>query len=282
MSIEKFNRNDIADYYNQTVDHYKIWWHIQECYSLHYGYWLPNTRNFKESLLNTNLVMAKKADIKNEMHILDAGCGVGGAAMFLAKNYQCKVSGITLSEKQWILANENIANAGLKDKVDISIQNYEHTNFPDNTFDIVWFCESSCYALDKERLLQEANRLLKKGGKIVLVDYFLSGKIDKNNYMKNWGELWAISNFNSDENFTQYAPKYNLKCIVDEDCTSNIKKSAYRMYKSYWLGIVPSIVYNLFHNTSPWGKYHYKSGYYQYKALMNGLWKYKLQVYEKL
>lgn len=282
MSIGKFNSKDIADYYNQTVDHYKIWWHIQECYSLHYGYWLPDTKNFNESLLNTNIMMANKASIKNEMHVLDAGCGVGGAAMFLAKKYDCKVSGITLSEKQWIAAKENIAKAGLEDKVDISMQNYEHTNFPDHSFDIIWFCESSCYAIDKEKLLQEVSRLLKKGGRMVLVDYFLTGKIDKRNYMKNWGKLWAISNFNSDENFINHALKYGLKCTVDDDCTMNIKNSAIRMYQSYWLGIIPSVVYNFFHNTSPWGKYHYKSGYYQYKALINGLWKYKLQVYEKL
>jgi len=49
------------------------------------------------------------------------------------------------------------------------------------------------------------------------------------------------------------------------------------MYHFSLLGMIPSELYNLFHpNVSRFAKTHYKCGYYQYKALQNHLWKYKV------
>jgi hypothetical protein len=47
------------------------------------------------------------------------------------------------------------------------------------------------------------------------------------------------------------------------------------MYLSSLAGALPSEIYNLFHpEVTRFAKTHYKSGYYQYKALMAGLWRY--------
>jgi len=47
------------------------------------------------------------------------------------------------------------------------------------------------------------------------------------------------------------------------------------MYVSSIAGALPSGIYNLFHpKVSRFAKKHYKSGYYQYKALKGGLWRY--------
>ena len=77
-----FSKEEIADYYNQTLDHYKIWWNLSETQSVHYGIWHPDTPNFNEALRNTNREMATLAGIKPGQHVLDAGCGVGGSSLF--------------------------------------------------------------------------------------------------------------------------------------------------------------------------------------------------------
>ena len=57
--------------------------------------------------------------------------------------------------------------------------------------------------------------------------------------------------------------------------TKQIHKSAKRMYYASLIGALFSITYNLFHpKVSRFAKTHYKSGYFQYKALKAGLWKY--------
>jgi len=53
------------------------------------------------------------------------------------------------------------------------------------------------------------------------------------------------------------------------------------MYQSAILGAIPSMVYNLFYSTSRFAKNHYKSGYYQYKALKKGLWNYQVLLFQK-
>jgi hypothetical protein len=60
------------------------------------------------------------------------------------------------------------------------------------------------------------------------------------------------------------------------DFTEKIKPTSLRMYKAYLLGAIPSKLYNLLFNASAFSKEHYKSGFYQYKSLQLGLWKYYL------
>ena len=68
--------------------------------SLHYGYWDDSVKNFHEALLNLNKVLAEIAEIKEGENILDAGCGVGGSSLWLAKRKNCTVKGISLNKRQ--------------------------------------------------------------------------------------------------------------------------------------------------------------------------------------
>jgi MPBQ/MSBQ methyltransferase len=44
-------------------------------------------------------------------------------------------------------------------------------DFPDNTFDIVWACESGEHMPDKKRYVEEMARVLKPGGRIVIATW---------------------------------------------------------------------------------------------------------------
>lgn len=279
-----FNSKDIADYYNQTVDHYEIWWNLKKSMAVHYGFWDDETKTFNEALKNTNRKMAELAQIKSHYKVLDAGCGVGGAAFYLASTIGCHVTGITLSEKQLKIANDYKQTFEDKNLVDFSLQNFTKTNFESETFDIIWGCESTCYASPKIDFINEAKRLLKPTGKIIIADYFKEpkGEIDKDSHMKNWGDLWAIQEFHSQQNFIDELAKNGFKIEQNMDVSQQILRSSKRMYNSYLVGAIPSKMYNLFNNTSRFGKLHYQSGYFQYKALMDGLWTYRMLVVRKL
>ncbi len=43
--------------------------------------------------------------------------------------------------------------------------------FPDNTFDLVWACESGEHMPDKKKYIEEMTRVLKPGGKIVVATW---------------------------------------------------------------------------------------------------------------
>jgi cyclopropane fatty-acyl-phospholipid synthase-like methyltransferase len=78
---------DIADYYNQTLNHYQTWWKLDKAMAVHYGLKDNNTKGFADELLNTNRRMAEMAVLQPKMHVLDAGCGVGGSLFYLAEHF---------------------------------------------------------------------------------------------------------------------------------------------------------------------------------------------------
>ena len=68
--------------------------------------------------------IAGKLLIKPGMRVLDIGCGWGGMALTLARDYGADVVGVTLSEEQLKYARARVKAAGLEDRVDIRLQDY--------------------------------------------------------------------------------------------------------------------------------------------------------------
>ncbi|NOY50968.1 MAG: methyltransferase domain-containing protein [Chlorobi bacterium] len=274
---------DIADYYDQTLHHYKRWWKLDENLAVHYGIWDETSRNFPEALANTNKIMANIAGIGKNWNILDAGCGVGGSGIFLVKNYNVRVSGITLSEKQLSFAEANSEKLKLSHLLDFRLEDFTRSSFKSNSFDLIWCIESISSAADKSAFAREAERLLKPGGKLIIADYFdVSNGADKKNYLEKWRKLWSMAPI---ESLKVYEPKFKengFELVEDNDYTYGVRKTARRMYLSFVLGAVPAIIYNLvFKNTGRFGRNNYKSGYYQYKALKKKLWQYRILLFIK-
>lgn len=279
-----FTSKDIADYYNQTLTHYRMWWRMDQSKAIHYGIWDHDTKTFGEALQQTNLKMAELAGIKKGARVMDAGCGVGGAAFYLATNYNCTVDGISLSERQIELAKASASELQLEKSTRFMVADYNKTPFANNSFDLIWACESLCYASNTDLFLSEANRLLKKGGKIVLSDYFLTQKgiADEQSLMKKWGNTWAISHFNELHAFSKSLERNGFQIIENKDFSQQVYKSAKRMYHAYLIGSLPAVLYNLTHNSSRFAKTQYLSGKYQFLALKQKLWEYRLVVAEKI
>jgi len=274
-----FTKDDVAEYYNNTLSHYERWWNLEKGLSLHYGIWTKNTKSFAEALINTNRVLMELAEISETDKILDAGCGVGGAAIFLNEQKNCRVTGITLSQKQMLFANRISTKKNVGDKVTFKVMDYTKTTFPDASFDVIWACESISSAPDKLLFIKEAYRLLKKGGRLILSDFFLTdaNQQDSNSWIKKWGETWGISNFVTCDFFIENLTKEGFVSVKSIDYTTEIQKSAKRLYYSAILGAIPSELYNLLNsNVTRFAGNHYKCGYFQYKALKGNLWKYNV------
>lgn len=90
----------IVAHYDSCLKDYKRVWHLDRCMAMHMGFWDEETTRLRDALINENRVLAEQAAITSTDHVLDAGCGVGGSAVFLAKQYGCHVTGITLSGQQ--------------------------------------------------------------------------------------------------------------------------------------------------------------------------------------
>jgi MPBQ/MSBQ methyltransferase len=75
--------------------------------------------------------------------VLDVGCGIGGASRRLAATFGSgtQVTGITLSPKQAQRATALALDQGIPN-ADFRVMDALAMDFPDNSFDFVWACES--------------------------------------------------------------------------------------------------------------------------------------------
>ena len=71
----------------------------------------------------------KKLQIKDDMEVLDIGCGWGGMALQIVKDTGARVKGITLSENQLATAQRRAQTEGLNEKVKFSLQDYRHEKY---------------------------------------------------------------------------------------------------------------------------------------------------------
>ena len=281
--MKTFSYQDIADYYDQTEIHYKMWWNLEKTLGLHYGVWDSTTKNLSEAVANLNKRLSELASIKPLSRVLDAGCGIGGSSFYLAESRGCTTTGVTLSQKQVETARKYAVQKGLEHRCSFMKCSYTNTPFEDSCFDICWAIESLGSADRKELFFYEMRRVLKPNGKILIADTFKSYSypIEENELLKDMLNPWAISDILSSDELIELAEAYGFSLLAQSDVTAQIRKSVNKMYYASLAGMIGTKLYNLYRNASRFSKIHYKSGIAQKKAYDRGDWKYILFAFEK-
>ena len=226
-------RVDTAKHYDDCYWDYRTAWFDNENLALHYGYWEEGIKTHSQALLNKNRIMAEVAGIKSGDYVLDAGCGIGGSSIWLAKHLGAKATGITVSEQQVKLATRNAESHGVSDKVNFEVSDFLKTPFPDETFDVVWAVESSCYAVDKRDFFKEAFRVLKKGGTLIACDGYATRRdFDEIEWQAVMDCLngWAVPNLSTVEEFQSGMEECGFKNVSITEATKETMPSSRRMY----------------------------------------------------
>ncbi|MBE5073090.1 class I SAM-dependent methyltransferase [Erythrobacteraceae bacterium E2-1 Yellow Sea] len=79
--------------------------------------------------------IAAKLALEPGQHVLDIGCGWGGMAIYLARNFNVRVRGITLSSEQLELAQQRAKAAGVAEKVTFELVDYRDLAARGETYD---------------------------------------------------------------------------------------------------------------------------------------------------
>lgn len=103
--------------------------------------------------------------------ILDVGCGIGGSSLYLAAKLGAKATGITLSPVQAKRATERARELGFSARSNFQVADAQEMPFADNSYDLVWSLESGEHMPDKTKFIQECYRVLKPGGKLIVVTW---------------------------------------------------------------------------------------------------------------
>lgn len=124
------SQKNISEHYDLNNDFFATFLDKTMTYSS--GYFYQEGMSLEESQYAKYDRLAKQLKVKASDHVLEIGSGWGGNAIFLAKNYGCQVTSVTISKEQQKLAIERVKAEGLEDRVSIIIQDYRKI---EGTFD---------------------------------------------------------------------------------------------------------------------------------------------------
>jgi cyclopropane-fatty-acyl-phospholipid synthase len=124
-----FNRNTKRQARKNIFAHYDIG-------NRFYAAWLDPSMTYSSAIFedgtqdltaaqhNKYRRLAEAIDLRPGQTVLEIGCGWGGFAEYVAKNYDARVVGLTISTEQRDFARQRMQDAGLADKVEIRFQDY--------------------------------------------------------------------------------------------------------------------------------------------------------------
>ncbi|WP_326821771.1 class I SAM-dependent methyltransferase [Streptosporangium sp. NBC_01756] len=147
---------------------------------LHMWYWYDreDDASLTEAVHRMTRKVTDTLGLRAGEHVLDAGCGPGETAVYLATRFGVRVTGITVSRFEIDRAVQRAIAGGVGDAVTFEYDDFMSLSYPDATFDAVLALESLQNAPDLDQVLAELYRVLRPGGRISFSDFSLTAKGD--------------------------------------------------------------------------------------------------------
>ncbi|APH71771.1 SAM-dependent methyltransferase [Aquibium oceanicum] len=115
-------RRNVARHYDLSPELYRLFLDNDMQYSC--AYFEGPDVTLEEAQLAKKRHIAAKLDLKPGQTVLDIGCGFGGLSLYLARNFDVDVVGVTLSEEQHAIATERAHAEGLDRHVHFELRDY--------------------------------------------------------------------------------------------------------------------------------------------------------------
>jgi len=149
-------------------------------------------------------------------HVLDIGCGLGGAARYIASELCCRVTGIDLTPEFVHVARILTARLGLSASLNFKTANALAMSFEDKTFDAAISFHVAMNIADRDRLYAEVARVLRPGAMLCIYDVMKTGPGDIV-YPAPWAETAEISHVISPVETQEYLRQAGFEIIEIEN-----------------------------------------------------------------
>jgi tocopherol O-methyltransferase len=216
----------IRTHYDRLAFFYRAFWgeHI------HHGYWESEEKaeEAKEAA-QVQLVarLAERAAIPKGARVLDVGCGLGGPALWLARQRGCSVTGISISPVQVKRAAEQARAENLADRAAFLVMDANRLDLPPASFDVVWVIECSEHLADKTGFLRACARVLRPGGKLALCAWLAGDALrpEQAQLVEEVCRGMLCPSLGSRKEHTDWMGAVGFADIVAEDITRQVERT---------------------------------------------------------
>lgn len=212
---------DVAAHYDELDEWYRDFWGT----SLHHGYWITGKESAAEAIANLTRLVARQAALKSGDRVCDLGCGYGAAALLWRREYGARVTGVTISEKQFRFAQSSAAAVG---GVQFVLGDALDNRFDATSFDVVTAVESSEHMTDKSKFFREAHRLLRPGGRCVVAAWLSSawpGRWQSSLLLEPICAEGRLPSLASADEYRELLARAGFRAIEFLDLTSRVKRT---------------------------------------------------------
>ena len=141
---------------------------------LHRELWGPGVVNRREALHHAHALVVDEI-AEDDQRVLDLGCGVGTAALYVARQRPVDVVGVSISPEQIRLAKRFADSGGpLRGSARFEVGDFTAMREDLSGFDLAFAIESFVHAEPASAFFREVGGALQPGGALVVIDDFMT------------------------------------------------------------------------------------------------------------
>ena len=122
QNSEKGSKRNIAAHYDLGNDFFQLFLDPTMMYSS--GIFPSDDASMEQASFHKLETICRKLGLQSGDQVIEIGTGWGGFALHAAKHYDCHVTTTTISDAQYHLAKQRVAEAGLEDRITLLKQDY--------------------------------------------------------------------------------------------------------------------------------------------------------------
>lgn len=223
-------RASIRNYYDQNTRLFLAFNRSRKAEDIHRSLWTDGTKTLEEALnVSNDLIRAEIESVtRTNARIADLGCGVGASLLYIIPRLQKPqpAFGLTLSPVQARLANQFAKQADLEKQIHFAEGDFTSVPLASESLDVIYSVEAVVHAPEPEGYFQEAGRLLRRGGKLILVDDYLAERPlsqSETKWLQAYVNGWQVPGVTTVQQAQTFAEKYQLKLIKNDDLTPYLR-----------------------------------------------------------
>jgi tocopherol O-methyltransferase len=224
------HNNIVRNYYDQNTRLFLALRRSQKAENIRRSLWTDGVQTLEEALHVTDERIRAEIEAVTPVHarIADLGCGVGAGLMYITQclNEPEFALGITLSSVQAQLAGQFCRQAGLENKIIFTEGDFTAMPLMDRSLDAAFSVEAFVHSPEPERFFQEASRLLRPGGKLIVVDDFQAEhmlSVSETEWLHTFMAGWHVPGVRTVKQICEFGEMHQLRLQTNENITRYLR-----------------------------------------------------------